>query len=127
MEREKSVVESVVESLEPFMEKLTALRQTDELKRRREEEKAKRRRAQQRVRVEYQIMKDGTILHEGKAVALDMFVTQIVTPLRRRNWITFRGYARPETPFGLVVETRRRLLENQGEFDTYWDNLTRER
>jgi len=48
----------------------------------------------------------------------------VVDPMREDHWIAFRAFAQPGTPFGTVVQARRKLLEGQNEFDTYWDNLT---
>lgn len=124
LEQERTTVDAVIESLEPFMEQLASLREAKDEKRRHEDAKARRRAIRDRVRIEYEVDRDGAILYKDRKISLDLFVTQVVEPTRKRHWITFRGFAHPDTPFGKVVESRRRLLENQAEFDTYWDNLT---
>ncbi|HKJ92745.1 MAG TPA: hypothetical protein VJ957_06235, partial [Longimicrobiales bacterium] len=57
---------------------------------------------------------------------LGTFLAQVVAPLRKDHWVAFRAYAAPQTPFGSVIEQRQVLLKDSNEFDTYWDNVTRE-
>lgn len=114
-----------LEALEPFMEQITTLRETQDKKRRREQERELRRAAKDRVRLEYHVLENGVIRYEGGSMTLERFLGEVLAPLRERHWVSLRGYSRPETPFGTVIETRSRLLRDQGEFDTYWDNVTR--
>ncbi len=83
-----------------------------------------RRAAKDRVRLEYHVLENGVIRYEGVSMTLERFLGEVLAPLREDHWVSLRGYARPETPFGTVIETRSRLLRDQGEFDTYWDNVT---
>ncbi|HUJ77319.1 MAG TPA: hypothetical protein VL359_20810, partial [bacterium] len=76
------------------------------------------------VRLDYQLLPGNRVLYQGRQYALGRFKSQVVDPLRAHNWIAFRAYAPPQIPFGQVVASRRLLLDNGGDFDTYWDNLT---
>lgn len=120
----RAAAEQVVESLEPYMEKIAALQQAERERARREAEKAKRRARKDRVRVTYEVLADGDIRYRERVYGAEAFRREVVEPLREEHWISFRAFATPDTPFGQVVSTRRKLLEHQGEFDTYWDNLT---
>ncbi len=114
-----------LEVLEPFMEQITTLREVQQEKRRREHERDLRRASKDRVRLEYRVLENGTIRYAGDSMTLDRFLSEVLAPLRERHWVSLRGYANAETPFGTVIETRSRLLREQGEFDTYWDNVAR--
>jgi len=120
---EKSVIERVMEQVEPFLPRIEALQKAEIEKRRTEEARAARKRQKEGQRVEYEVLPDGRIGYRGQVYGLDAFVRDVIAPLREKHWIAFRAQALPETPFGTVVQSRRKLLEGQGEFDTYWDNL----
>ena len=123
--QELELTQERLEVLEPFMEQITTLRETQDKKRRREQERELRRAAKDRVRLEYHVLENGVIRYEGGSMTLERFLGEVLAPLRERHWVSLRGYSHPETPFGTVIETRSRLLRDQGEFDTYWDNVTR--
>lgn len=88
------------------------------------ERQEERRQLRGTVRIDYEVLPGGRIVYEGRAYTPLKFRSQVVLPQRRSSWLAFRAHAAPETPFGEVVATRKLLLENGGEFDTYWDNLT---
>lgn len=124
VQAQKSTAERVLEDLEPYMGKITAL-QKEEAERRRAAEARKLRRAKKETfRLDYEVLPNGRIGYDGKTYALRTFSDRVVEPLREKHWIAFRAVAQPQTPFGTVVQSRRVLLENQQEFDTYWDNLS---
>ncbi|HKJ00438.1 MAG TPA: hypothetical protein VKB51_18345 [bacterium] len=119
-------VPQALETLQKVVDKYVATREA-----KREQEKAaaaRRERKAQRetVRLEYTIGAGGRIHHEGKTYTLGTFLAQVVAPLRKDHWVAFRAYAAPQTPFGSVIEQRQVLLKDSNEFDTYWDNVTRE-
>lgn len=100
--------------------------QKQDLEKQRQLARRRQRKAQRKsVRLEYNITPAGNIRYEGQSYAPGKFMAKVVNPLRRKNWITFRGYASPETPFGKVIASRRLLLKEANEFDTYWDNISR--
>ncbi len=100
--------------------------QKQDLERQRQLARRRQRKAKRKsVRLEYNITPAGIFRYEGRTYAPGEFMAKVVNPLREKNWITFRGYASPETPFGKVIETRRLLLKDSNEFDTYWDNISR--
>jgi hypothetical protein len=88
----------------------------------RRERKAKR----ETVRLEYTLGANGRIVYQGRRYDVAGFLAQVVAPLRKDHWVAFRAYAAPQTPFGLVIEQRQKLLQDSNEFDTYWDNVTRD-
>lgn len=121
--KEMAIPEALAK-LETFVEKYIA---EDQLARERERRlAARRRRKTQRTtaRLEYVVRPDGRIDHASKTYTLHGFLQDVVAPLRRKNWVAFRARARPATPFGVVVASRRGLLKDATEFDTYWDNVT---
>ncbi|MCZ6534156.1 MAG: hypothetical protein O7A08_14485, partial [SAR324 cluster bacterium] len=67
------------------------------------------------------------IFYRNEQYSLAGFKEQVVDRLRKDNWVAFHALAAPATQFGKVVAFRRKLLKNSGEFDTYWDNLTRKK
>ena len=85
----------------------------------------KRRAQRATARLEYQLEPDGRIRYKNRLYTLAGFRRDVVTPLRRRKWVSFRAFAGPVIPFGLVVESRRYMLRDGNEFDAYWDNVTR--
>jgi septal ring factor EnvC (AmiA/AmiB activator) len=124
---ENSALEAVVAELEPFMGAITAFRGVEEEQRREQEARELRKRQKETYRLDYEVLPDGRLLHDGRGRSARQFAAEVVAPLRERHWIAFRARARPDTPFGSVVESRRILLESRQEFDTYWDNLAPER
>ncbi len=118
-------VPEALETLELVVERFLTARE-EELERERIVAARKRRRAErERVRLEYRIDDDGRIVHEGRRYTPLAFLEAVVVPLRKSKWVAFRAYADRETSFGTVVDTRRVLLQDSNEFDTYWDNVTR--
>jgi hypothetical protein len=76
------------------------------------------------VRVNYQVLPGGRIVYEGHTYTPQQFKAAVIDPARKSNWLAIRATASPQTPFGEVVAMRKLLLDNGGEFDSYWDNLT---
>ena len=117
---EQTSFQATVTALSPMIEQF-ALRKTKAAAR------DLRRRRRTTFRLEYRIERDGRILYKNRPYSLDGFRKGVVERLRKRHWIAFRAFAVPETPFGLVVNYRRAVLADRNEFDTYWDNLTKEK
>lgn len=122
---ERDVYQATMANLGPLMEQFMSQQRREAERRRELAARDLRRRQRPRVRVEYQITEQGRIAYQDRLYTLEEFKAQVIDPLRETSWIAFHGFARPETPFGTVVHSRRVLLRGQGEFDTYWDNLTR--
>jgi septal ring factor EnvC (AmiA/AmiB activator) len=117
-------VRQALKSLEPLLETFM-VKQREQVERQRAlAARDVRRRQRETVRLDYQVLPGNRIHHEGRIYSLSEFRAQVVTRLRQKNWISFRAVANAETPFGEVVAHRRLLLENMGEFDTYWDNVS---
>lgn len=125
-EQERSLVMAAAAKLEPLFDKFMAQQRVEAERRRELAARETRRRGREALRIEYRIGGAGNILYRQQSYSVERFRAEVVAPARRTRWIAFRAYADPETPFGTVVESRRRLLEDSGEFDTYWDNVTRE-
>ena len=124
---EQTSFQATVTALSPMIEQF-ALRNNKEAERRQElAARDLRRRRRTTFRLEYRIERDGKILYKDRPYSLDGFRKGVVERLRKRHWIAFRAFAVPETPFGLVVNYRRAVLADRNEFDTYWDNLTKEK
>ena len=122
--KEMAIPEALAK-LETFVKKYVS---EEELAKQRERKLADRRkRRAQRIttRLEYKLEPDGRIRYQNRLYTLAGFRRDVVTPLRRRKWVSFRAFASPQTPFGLVITSRRFMLRNGNEFDTYWDNVTR--
>lgn len=119
-------VREAVERLEPVIERFLQREQEDAARRQALAEREKRRRERTTYRLEYTVNAGGTVTHDGRTYTLQQFRERVVAPLREKHWIAFRAYAGRATPFGDVVQSRRVLLHDSNEFDTYWDNLTRE-
>ena len=122
--KEMAIPEALAK-LETFVKKYVS---EEELAKQRERKLADRRkRRAQRIttRLEYKLEPDGRIRYQNRLYTLAGFRRDVVTPLRRRKWVSFRAFAGPQTPFGLVITSRRFMLRNGNEFDTYWDNVTR--
>jgi Ni/Co efflux regulator RcnB len=99
--------------------------QGQETERQRERQAREERRGRRETsKLEYQVLPGGRIGYQGHSYAPADFRRQVVQPLRDAHWVALRAYAPQQTPFGDVVASRRLLLENGGEFDTYWDNVT---
>jgi hypothetical protein len=107
-----------------LVERLMAIQKVEQDRQAKLERQEERRQMRRTVRINYEVLPGGRIVYEGRTYSPSEFRSQVVAPLRRSNWLAFRAYAAAETPFGEVVATRRQLLENGAEFDTYWDNLT---
>jgi len=121
--KEMAIPEALAK-LETFVKKYVS---EEELAKQRERKLANRqkRRAQRNTfRLEYKLESDGRIRYQNRLYTLEAFRREVVTPLRRRKWVSFRAFAGPQTPFGLVIDSRRFMLKNGNEFDTYWDNVT---
>ena len=86
-------------------------------------QREERRRMRSIEKVNYEVLPGGSIVYEGRTYRADEFKSLVIDPARRTHWLAIRAYALPETPFGQVVAMRKLLLDNGGEFDTYWDNL----
>ena len=126
MEQEKSAIEAVIEEVQPYIAQFNSLRRVEKERKRAEAARDLRRQRKGRVKLEYVVLENGEILHQEQRYSVERFIRDVVAPMRETEWISFRAFARPETPFGRVVGSRRKLLVDQGEFDTYWDNLTRQ-
>lgn len=122
---ERDVYQATMANLGPLMEQFMSQQRREAERRRELAARDLRRRQRPRVRVDYQITEQGRIDYQGRSYALEEFKAEVIDPLRETSWIAFHGAALPDTPFGTVVRSRRVLLRDQGEFDTYWDNLTR--
>lgn len=127
VQAQKSTVERVLEEVEPYMGKITALQKAETERRRAEDARVSRKREKETIRLEYELLPAGLVRYQERELPMPRFVADVVTPLRAKNWIAFRVLARPETPFGIVVDSRRAVLDEKQEFDTYWDNLAANR
>jgi biopolymer transport protein ExbD len=97
-----------------------------QMERERQLAEQRRRRAQRTTfRLEYLIDAQGRIVYQERSYSVRGFLDAVVTPLRGKHWVAFRALADAATPFGTVVESRRIVLKDSNEFDTYWDNVTR--
>ncbi len=127
VEKKKSAIEAALAKLSPLVEQF-ALQERKEVRRRQAlAARDVRRKRRGMVKLAYRIEKDGTIVYDERAFSVQQFKKEGVDPYRKSSWLAFRVLANPDTPFGLVVRFRRKLLEGAGEFDTYWDNLTNKR
>lgn len=111
--------------LETIVDRFLSDQKQDRERQRQLARRRQRKASRESVRLEYNITSAGNFLYEGRPYTPGKFMARVVNPLREKNWITFRGYASPETPFGKVIATRRLLLKDSNEFDTYWDNISR--
>jgi len=127
VEKEKSAIEAAISKLSPLVEQFALQERKEIQKRRAMAAREIRRKQRPTVRLNYRIEADGRIRFEDKFYSIEQFRDQVVERLRASNWLGFHAFAAPETPFGVVVRYRRRLLKGAGEFDTYWDNLTRKK
>lgn len=125
-EQERSLVAAAAAKLEPLFDRFMAQQRVEAERRRELAAREARRRGRETLKLEYRIGRAGEILYRQQSYSVERFRAEVVAPARRTQWIAFRAYADAETPFGTVVESRRRLLDDAGEFDTYWDNVTRE-
>ncbi|MCZ6841556.1 MAG: hypothetical protein O7G32_01855 [SAR324 cluster bacterium] len=127
VQKEKTVIEAALAQLAPIMEKFAFIEHKEAMRRRALAARDLRRKARPTVRLNYRIRQDGTIFYRNEQYSLAGFKEQVVDRLRKDNWVAFHALAAPATQFGKVVAFRRKLLKNSGEFDTYWDNLTRKK
>jgi hypothetical protein len=118
-------VPKALETLQQVVQQVVTTREQQQERERVLAERQQRRAKRDVVRLEYTIRPGGNIAYEGKAYRIEDFLTQVVAPLRKAHWVAFRAYAAPQTPFGTVVDHRQLLLKDSTEFDTYWDNVTR--
>jgi len=110
-------LESVVDRFMADQERVLA--QEREIARKRQ-----RRARRETFVLEYTINGQGGIIHEGRRYTLASFKNGVVDPMRKSHWVAFRAYADPDTPFGRIIASRRMLLRDSNEFDTYWDNVS---
>lgn len=122
--REMAIPEALAK-LETFVKKYVSLEELAKQRERRLADRRKRRAQRATTRLEYKLEPDGRIRYRNRLYTLAAFRRDVVTPLRRRKWVSFRAFADPRTPFGLVIDSRRFMLREGNEFDTYWDNVTR--
>ncbi len=127
LEQKKSAVDVALAKVAPILERFALQRHKEVERRLALAAKDKRRKARATVKVSYRIEMDGTIVYRKRTYSLKQFKTRVVDELRKDSWIAFRAFAAPQTPFGTVVGFRRRLLKGSGEFDTYWDNVTKKK
>ena len=120
---ERVEVDKALDKLEPLLERFMVQQEEVAQQQKEQEAREQRRRSRTTVKLNYVITEDGMVEYEGKRFPLQVFLRDVVAPLRGKNWIAFRAQAGPATPFGKVVAIRRMLLEGNQEFDTYWDNL----
>ncbi len=119
-------VPKLLQKLEPVLQTFM-VQQRQEAERQRElSAREVRRNERETVKLSYHILPGSRVVYQERAYSLAEFKAQVVDRLREDKWLAFRALARPETPFGEVVASRRVLLENSGEFDTYWDNVTQQ-
>ncbi|MDH4247024.1 MAG: hypothetical protein OEW39_04330, partial [Deltaproteobacteria bacterium] len=119
-------VEKALEKLEPLLERFMVQQEEVVRQQQAQEAREKRRRARTTTRLNYVITADGDVEYEGRRYTLEKFMKEVVAPLREKHWIAFRAQAGEGTPFGKVVASRRLLLDQAYEFDTYWDSLSQE-
>lgn len=124
---EEVQVPEALDALEMVVERFITAQEAEMERERERAERRKRRAARTTVKLEYQLDAGGRIVYDGRPYGVRSFLEQVVKPLRAEHWVAFRAYAAPQTPFGDVVAHRRVLLKDSNEFDTYWDNVTRER
>lgn len=125
LEQDKSALDEAISKIAPILDKFAVQERKQAERRRALAARDLRRRARDKVKVTYQIAPDGRVNYLGKTYTLDAFKKQVVDKLRKDKWIAFRAYAQPNTPFGKVVAFRKKLLKGSGEFDTYWDNVSK--
>jgi hypothetical protein len=118
-------VPQAVKRLEPLLERFMAREEQQAEQRKQEAAREERRKQRTTFRLVYTLLPAGKVIYEGRTLDLAAFKSEVLDPLRRTHWVALRAYADPQTPFGLVVESRAILLQDSNEFDTYWDNVTR--
>ena len=124
LEQEKSALDEALSKIAPILDKF-ALQQQKEVERRRAlAARDLRRRSRDKIKISYRIAPNGKIDFRGGIYTVEEFKARVVKELRKDKWIAFYAYASPKTTFGTVVNFRKKLLKNSGEFDTYWDNVT---
>jgi hypothetical protein len=117
-------VSKALEALEPVLRTFMVQQRLEAEKQRQLAAREVRRAQRELVKVNYEILPSNQVVHEGRTYAMAEFRARVLDPLRQDKWVALRAMADPQTPFGVVVASRRVVLENSGEFDTYWDNVT---
>jgi hypothetical protein len=110
-------------ALVTLVERLMTVQKAEQLREVQAQQREERRKTRPTMRVNYQVLPGGKILYDGQTYTPAEFKAHVIDPSRQGSWLAIRAHAPPETPFGEVVAMRKLLLENGGEFDTYWDNL----
>lgn len=121
--QEMAIPEALVK-LETFVKEYVSEQELAKQREQRLANRRKRRAQRATARLEYELEPDGRIRYKDRLYTLARFRNEVVAPLRRRKWVSFRAFAAPQTPFGLVIESRRYMLRDGNEFDRYWDNVT---
>lgn len=124
VDMQHSTTTEVLNALGPMVEKFVEQKKREAEKERELSAKDLKKQSKGTIKVTYRLTSEGNIIFDNKTYSLKDFKQKIVRQLRKHKWVAFRAYASPETPFGKVVELRKILLENRGEFDTYWDNTS---
>jgi hypothetical protein len=119
-------VPKALQALEPVLQTFMVQQRQEAARQRELAARELRRQERETVKLNYHILPGSRVIYQERAYSVADFKARVVDPLRAERWIAFRALARPETPFGEVVASRRVLLENSGEFDTYWDNVTQQ-
>ena len=76
--------------------------------------------------ISYLVTKEGKIVYKNQEWLPEDFFQIIIKPMRKNAWISFRAYAPADVSFGKVIEIRQKMLQEKGEFDTFWSNLQKE-
>jgi hypothetical protein len=121
---EQPNVSKVLEKLEPVLQTFMVKQKEEAEKQRQLAAREIRRLQRETVKVNYTVLPGNRVVYEGRELSVAAFKAQVLDVLRQDKWVALRAMAEPQTPFGEVVANRRVVLENSGEFDTYWDNVT---
>ena len=124
---QRDIFKATIADLGPGLMQFMVQRRQEAERRRALAARELRRAQRPQVRLHYEVLPQQRILYEGREYPLATFKAEVLEKLRADSWLALRAYARPETPFGDVVLTRAEVLQNSGEFDTYWDNVTRDK
>lgn len=120
-------VREAVKRIQPMVERFMEMERRQQARQRELAEQEARRAQRTTVRVEYTVRPDGTVAYEGRIYTLAAFAREVLAPLREEHWVSLRAHASPDTAYGTVVHSRAVLLKGRTEFDTYWDNVKRDR
>lgn len=123
IEQQMNTAEIVIQQLKPLAE--TGLNYLQKKKKSEQLALKKQERFKTReiLRIEYEVLKEGSILYQKESMDFEKFMEMIVKPARKQYWLAFRSSAKGSVPFGKVIEIRKMLLKERNEFDTYWSNL----